>query len=330
MRLTTTAFLSLLLITASGCTMAENRSANESASTSDVSTVAESSKSEGAPASSAEPLERGSKARAETIQNVSLTQADASQAAPAAAVERKIIRNATLTVEAEAPAEAQRRIASIAEARAGFVVTSESKQQGGYGETKPYEVVTLEIRVPFAQFDAVMGEIRGIGSRVITEKITGQDVTEEFIDLEARIRTQKALEAQFLEIMKRASKVSDALEVQSELAKVRTEIERVEGRRRFLEDQTSLSTIKVTLQPPAPLVNASASGFFQSIGRAFGDGIDIAASITLALIRIILALIPILVLVVLPLALLLRFAIRRARRGRPPVEAVPAQTQAAP
>jgi hypothetical protein len=155
-------------------------------------------------------------------------------------------------------------------------------------------------------------------------------VTEEYIDLEARIRTQKALEGQFLEIMKRASKVSDALEVQSELANVRTEIERLEGRRRFLENQTSLSTIKVTLQPPAPLVNASASGFFQSVGRAFGDGIEIALNITLALIQIILALIPILLLVVLPLALLLRFALRRARRNRPPARVEPAPMQTAP
>ncbi|MCA1634657.1 MAG: DUF4349 domain-containing protein [Acidobacteria bacterium] len=264
------------------------------------------------------------------LKTVSLTQADASQSAPVAAVERKIIRNASLTVEAEAPAEAQRRIASVAEARGGFVVTSESRQQGGYDKGKTYEVVTLEIRVPAAQFDAVIGEIRGMGSRVSAEKITGQDVTEEYIDLEARVHTQKALEGQFLEIMKRASKVTDALEVQSELAKVRTEIERLEGRRRFLENQTSLSTIKVTLQPPAPLVNASASGFFQSIGRAFGDGIDIAASITLALIRIILALIPVLVLVALPLALILRFLVRRMRLNRPPARIVPTETQPAP
>ncbi len=74
-------------------------------------------------------------------------------------------------------------------------------------------------------------------------------MTEEYIDLEARIRTQQALEAQFLEIMKGAKEVSDALQVQRELANVRTEIERVEGRRRFLESQTSLSTIKVTLEP---------------------------------------------------------------------------------
>ena len=77
-------------------------------------------------------------------------------------------------------------------------------------------------------------------------------MTEEYIDLEARLRAQRALEAQFLEIMKTANKVSDALEVQRELANVRSEIERVEGRRRFLENQSSLSTIKVVLQTPAP------------------------------------------------------------------------------
>ena len=92
----------------------------------------------------------------------------------------------------------------------------------------------------------------------------------------------------------------------------------------LIESQTSLSTIKVTLRPPAPLV--STSGFFQGIGRAFGDGVDIAASITLGLIRVILALIPILLLVVLPLALLLRFLLRRMRRQRPPSEAVPTQS----
>jgi hypothetical protein len=264
----------------------------------------------------------------ETFKNVSLTQADAAQTVPAV-VERKIIRNATLTIELDSPAEGQRRIASIAEARGGFVVTSESRQQYNDGG-RPFEIITLEIRVPAAQFDAARDEIRGTGSRVTAEKITGQDVTEEYIDLEARIRTQKALEGQFLEIMKGASKVSDALEVQRELANVRTEIERLEGRRRFLENQTSLSTIKVTLQPHAPLVNASASGFFYSIGRAFGDGIDIAASITLALIKIILALIPVFLLIVLPLALLLRFALRRLRRSRLPAQTAPAQTQPAP
>ncbi|PYS79964.1 MAG: hypothetical protein DMF66_00895, partial [Acidobacteria bacterium] len=143
------------------------------------------------------------------------------------------------------------------------------------------------------------------GSRVTAEKITGQDVTEEYIDLEARLRTQKALEAQLLDIMKGARAVSDAITVERELANVRTEIERLEGRRRFLENQTSLSTIKVTLQPPSPLV--STTGFFRSVRSAFGDGIDIAAAITLFLIRVLLALIPLAVFIGLPFFFLVRY-----------------------
>ena len=256
------------------------------------------------------------------IRDVSLSQADASQAAPVP-TERKIIRNAALTIESDAPADGQRRIASIAEQRGGFVVTSESRQQGGGDGAGVYEVVTMEVRVPAAQFDAILGEIRGVGSAVVDEKITGQDVTEEYIDLEARARTQRALEAQLLELLKRAGGVSDALEVQRALATVRTEIERLEGRRRFLENKSSLSTIRVTLRPSGVLTGASTRGFFHGLKRAFSNGIDIALSITLGLIQVIIALIPVFLLVVVPIVLLFRFLLRRRRRNAPPMPATP-------
>lgn len=228
-----------------------------------------------------------------------------------APVARKIIRNANLTLEVEQPGKAAQRIASIAESRGGFVVTSESRQQGGAQGSKPYEVITIELRVPAAQFDTALAEVRGAGGSVTAEKITGKDVTEEFIDLEARLRTQRALESQLLEIMKGARAVSDAISVQRELTNVRTEIERIEGRRRFLENQSSLSTISVTLQPPAPLIGTT--GFFRSVGEAFGDGVDIAAAITLFLIKLLLALLPVALFLGLPAYLLLRYLVRRAR-----------------
>jgi Flp pilus assembly protein TadB len=134
------------------------------------------------------------------------------------------------------------------------------------------------------------------------------------MDLEARIRSKQALEAQFLEIMKQARSVTDALEVQRQLSEVRGEIERLEGRRRFLENQSSLSTITVTLQPSQPLVNTS--GFFYKVKRAFGSGVDIAASITLFLVQFIVAIIPVVVLIFLPIWLLLRYLLRRLRRAR--------------
>jgi hypothetical protein len=233
---------------------------------------------------------------AQTTQaNVSLTQADAANAA-SQAIERKIIRNANLTIEVASPTESQRKIFSAAESHGGFVVTSEMTQQTSEDKSKPEMSVNLVVRVPALQFDQVMEEIRGVANRVVQEKRTGQDVTEEFIDLEARIKNQKALEIQFLEIMKRAGKVEDALEVQRQIADVRTEIEKLEGRKRFLENQASLSTINVTLQTPTQIVNAV--GFGHDVRSAFAEGVDVALAIVLFLIRAIIALLPILVLIV--------------------------------
>ena len=299
MRLTAILILVLTLFALSGCSAAENSANSSSAPTSAAGGRAATAPQGGAAADQA------------VMQNVSLQQADASQNAPVA-VERKIIRNAELSLETDEPPKAMQRVASIAESHGGFVVTSESRQQAGTDGGKAYEIITMEARVPAAQFDAAMRDIRAVGSRVTAEKITGQDVTEEYIDLEARLRTQRALEAQLLDIMKQARQVSEAITVQRELANVRTEIERVEGRRRFLENQSSLSTIKVTLQPPSPLV--STTGFFRSARSAFGEGIDIAAAITLVLIRVVLAMLPLAVFFGLPLYFLWRYVARRARR----------------
>src|SRR5262245_22912303 len=244
-------------------------------------------------------------------ESVSLNQLD-SLSTVAQAAERKIIRNGNLTIEVNSPAEVQRKIASIAESHQGFVVTSEATQRTTDDRTKPEITLNLVVRVPAAQFDQTMNEIRATSQRIIQEKTSGQDVTEEFMDLEARIKNQKALETQFIEIMKRAGKVEDALSVQRELAEVRTEIEKLEGRRRFLENQSSLSTITVTLQPPTPIVNTT--GFWYNVRSAFTDGVDVALAIILFLIRAVVALLPIALLIGLPLALILKFVVKRLRR----------------
>ena len=193
------------------------------------------------PATRAAPLEFSATKDKVVNQSISLKEADAANTA-CQAVDRKIIRNANLTLEVASPSEAQPKIVSIAESHQGFVVTSEATQRTADDKTKPEITVNLIVRVPASQFNQVMEEVRAVGTRKIQEKVAGQDVTEEFMDLEARIKNQKALELQFIEIMKRAGKVDDALSVQRELAEVRTEIEKLEGRRRFLENQASLST----------------------------------------------------------------------------------------
>lgn len=232
--------------------------------------------------------------------------------------DRKIIRNGELTLETESPTEGLRKITSIAEAHGGFVVTSEFKQNPVAPGANPSQSVTVIARVPASEFADAFDQIRGTGVRVIQERVTGQDVSEEYLDLQARLRNKKALEGQFLEIMKQARKVEEALDVQSQLSDVRTEIERLEGRRRFLENQSALSTITTTLQMPQPIIAATTTGFGTTIKHAFGDAVDSAASIVLFVIQAVIVLVPIVFFFGLPGWLVWRVVRRRVLFRRQP------------
>lgn len=292
------AFLILTLLSFSGCFSgmrnAENATNDSAARSSTASSVGE---------------------QKEGFLNVSLDQADQSQSM-AEAMNRKILRNADFQLEVTDPTVAQRQITSMAESLGGFVVTSESKQRDGGDRAKQEVVVSLVLRVPALQFNSALEQIRATATRVILEKTSGQDVTEEFIDLEARIKTQKALELQFLEIMKQANKVTDALEVQRQIAEVRTEIEKLEGRKRFLENRASLSTITISLQTPAAIA-VNTSGFGRNIREAVSDSLGVASSIVLFLIRFVIVMVPIFILVILPGGLLARYVFRRVQRWKP-------------
>lgn len=221
--------------------------------------------------------------------------------------DRKIIKNGEFTIESKNPTEDQRRIQSIAETFGGFVVTSEFQQSSNSSNI----TVNIIVRVPSANFQKTIEEIRKTGIQVIHEKFSGKDVTEEYVDLESRLRAKKALEAQFLDIMKQAHKVEDALSVQEKLSEVRTEIEQLEGRRRYYDNQSELSTINITLQTAAPLVAATQTGFWASIKNSVGDGVDVTVAIILGLIHFIIVFIPIFFLILLPLGLILRFLIKK-------------------
>lgn len=246
------------------------------------------------------------------FQQVSLTEADTAASA-AEAADRKIIRNANLTIEVRSTSDMQHKVTSIAESHGGFVVTSEAKQREDANPEKRTLDLKLVVRVPSERFGSALDQIRSLANTLREENVTGQDVTEEFIDLEARIRTQRALELQFLEIMKQARKVEDALEVQRQIADVRTAIEKLEGRKRFLENRASLSTIAVTLEGPRQIV-VNTTTFGRSLREALAEGVDLGSAILLFLVRFVIIMVPVTVFVLLPLGLLFRYFVRRAKR----------------
>ena len=231
------------------------------------------------------------------------------------AADRKIIRNADITMEVDSTTDAQHRVTSIAEANGGFVVTSEAKQREHVDPHKRTLDIKLVVRIPSEKFGPALDQIKQLADNLPGENVSGQDVTEDFIDLEARTKTQKALESQFLEIMKQARSVEDALEVQRQIAEVRTDIEKLEGRKRFLENRSSLSTITVNIQAPK-VMTVSPTGFGRTLRDAISDSLELAAGMFVFFLRTVIVMIPVVVFVILPVGLVFRYALRRAGKTR--------------
>lgn len=263
-------------------------------------------------AASTAPIRRSAqKPKAQNVvQKTSLAQARVVQEAPLT-IERKVIRNGDLQLESESPEDAQRKITTIAEAKGGFAV--ESQQSSSDDQSKKRDTVVMTVRVPADRFSDALNEIRLAADLVITETVKGEDVTEEFIDVEARIKTQKALEMQYMEIMKRANSVEDALYVQSELASVRGEIEKVEGRKRYLANQSSLSTIRIKLQTPAAFT-ASSGKFSGRLAESFGNGMDVALNFIFGLVAFVIGGLPFAIVFGIPGFLILRHFWRKQKR----------------
>ena len=107
-------------------------------------------------------------------------------------------------------------------------------------------VGSVTVRVPSKQFDETMAALKQFGD-VESQQVNGQDVTEEYVDIQAQLKNYRATEAQYLEIMKRAEKIEDVLAVQRELGTIRSQIDRLEGRTKYLQQSSDKSTITVNL-----------------------------------------------------------------------------------
>lgn len=183
---------------------------------------------------------------------------------------RMVIREAHVDLRAEHPAAVADDVIRLTESAGGFVVQAD---RSGVGDDVTRIDVTL--RVPERQFEPTLAQLRGLGTP-LREQITGQDVTEEFVDLQARLRAKQKLEARLTEILGQATSVKETLEVENELARVRTEIEQIEGRSQYLSDRVKMSTIHISAtapwQPPADDPESFTSHMasaFDTAGEAF-------------------------------------------------------------
>jgi hypothetical protein len=163
---------------------------------------------------------------------------------------RLIIKNAQLTLQVEDTDTSIDRLMQIAGDVGGYVISSRVWYQPAGEEN--YKYATISIGVPAEQFEQAMRRLRGLALKVLDETSTGEDVTDQYVDLQSRLQSLQATRARILEFLAQAKTVDEALKVNQELASVEQQIEEVQGRINYLSGRSSFSTINIDLQPKIP------------------------------------------------------------------------------
>lgn len=174
------------------------------------------------------------------------------------AADRKIVRRATVQITVDDVTSAVQQVEDAARSAGGFVSSSNisiedlPKPPDARPDEPPpkRQTATVTLRVPADSSESVLRQIRGIAKEVKAESSDASEVTEEYTDLQARLRNLQSIEKQYLQLLGRAQSIQDILTVQDRLNSVRGEIEQVQGRINLLNDLTDMATITVNLAPP--------------------------------------------------------------------------------
>lgn len=233
----------------------------------------------------------------------------------AAAIERLIIRNANLEIVVRDTESVVDQVNALAEELDGYVIESTVSE---YREGKRAD---LRIRVPAEDLEQALDRIRDMAMEVRRENISGQDVTDEYVDLQSRLRHLQATEERLLTFMEDAEDTEAALEVYDRLQNIQAEIEQVRGRMQYLEQSAAMATI--TLQvTPSELAQPIEVGGWRPQGtlrNAFESLIHVFQFLVDALIVILVLVVPVLAVIALPLVglfFLIRSIVRRRRNKK--------------
>jgi len=249
-----------------------------------------------------------------------LSAEDAFNSGQRAAQERLVIENADLSIVIKDPKARMKEISDLAREMGGFVVSSNLYQNtSSTGKEVPQG--SIVIRVPSEKLDEALTKIKEGAIDVPTENRSGQDVTSQYVDLQAQLTAKQAAEKKLLEIMDQATRAADVLAVYTQVQTVQTEIEQLKGQIKYLEESAAMSAISVQLiaeESTQPIVvgpwkpEGAAKEAIQDLIYFFQNFVDF-------LIRLVLLTLPALILIAIPLFLVYlagRAVYRRVRKSR--------------
>jgi hypothetical protein len=177
---------------------------------------------------------------------------------------RKLIKEGSITFET-ADIKATKNAIEQASKKFNGYLSEDNEYDYGYRIEH-----NATIRIPSENFDKVLAEISKSVVEMDDQNVTVKDVTEEYVDVEARLKSKKIVEERYLGLLSKAHTVGDILQVEHELARIREDIERVEGRLRYLKNQVSLSTLKITYYQT--IETEESFGFGKKVANGFENG----------------------------------------------------------
>jgi hypothetical protein len=217
--------------------------------------------------------------------------ADSTGTGSGATSQPQIIRTGEISLRVESLDSSARALGGIVTSAGGYIAGSTRSGSRGSALTG-----TFEVRVPSARFDAVLEGVRHLGS-IELETVTASDVTEEYIDLGARLSSQKQLEARILKLLEeRPGKLADVVEIEQKLAEVRSTIEGIEGRMRYLTSRVAHSSLTVRMTEPGAIGTSETDTFGGRMSRAFDEGTEALVGLLAGLLTVIMALLPLIIL----------------------------------
>ena len=191
---------------------------------------------------------------------------------------RKLVKTGTLSLEVADVDAAARRLTRLVDSLGGYIAQESSQDYG-----RPHRQLTLKL--PVARFEGALPRIEATGLRVLSRDIQVVDRTADYIDADARLRTQRTLAERLRQLVARADAVEDVIEVERELARVTGEIERFEAHLKDIDRAATYATLTLTLDGPAEEGPAVAS-FFQEVGQSLGFGVDFLRTLVLGLLAL--------------------------------------------
>jgi hypothetical protein len=179
-------------------------------------------------------------------------------------VSQKLIKKGSLRFEVASVVRTDRQLDSIINSFEGYVQENNVNTVGSDPSRQ------LIARIPSDKFDDFVSSVEKISERIIEKNLTIDDVTDQFVDLEARLKTKYALEVRYRELLRKAQSVEDMLNVESRIEQVRSEIESMEARRRSMGNRIAYGTLQIVYYQPTPY--AGEPGYFSKVAEGLSEG----------------------------------------------------------